>query len=127
MFFRKKSVSNGQVCLILWTKGYYKSCWVYKRQKNKNPTKTYEDKVLKNETSEKDSALPLWKRNSSTFEEISRSSMEESSGEDSSWMGSIEFLDSIESVGEASFIGGGTMVINGYGIRAKGYTGNHGV
>ena len=58
MFFRKKSVSNGQFCLILWTKGYYRPCWVYKHQKNENPTKTYEDKVLKNEASEKDSALP---------------------------------------------------------------------
>ena len=31
---------------------------MYKHQKNpENPTKTYEDKVLKNEASEKDSAL----------------------------------------------------------------------
>jgi len=30
---------------------------VYKHQKNENPTKTYEDKVLKNKPSEKDSAL----------------------------------------------------------------------
>ena len=37
---------------------------MYKHQKNENPTKTYEDKVLKNEASEKDSALlklPAWK------------------------------------------------------------------
>ena len=57
MFSNQKSVSNGQFCLILWTKGYHRPCWVYKHQKNENPTKTYEDKVLKNEASEKDSAL----------------------------------------------------------------------
>ena len=59
MFSNQKSVSNGQFCLILWTKGYYRPCCVYKHthKKKQNPTKTYEDKVLKNEASEKDSAL----------------------------------------------------------------------
>ena len=57
MFSAKTSVPNGQFCLILWTKGYYRPCWMYKHQKNENPKKTYEDKVLKNEASEKDSAL----------------------------------------------------------------------
>ena len=46
-------------CQILWSKGYYRPRWVYKHQKNENSTKTYEDKVLKNEASEKDSALHL--------------------------------------------------------------------
>ena len=33
-FFPQKSVSNGQFCPILWSKSYYRPCWVYKHQKN---------------------------------------------------------------------------------------------
>ena len=56
-FGTQKSVSDCPICLILWTRGYWRPCGMYKLQKTENLTKTCEDKVLRNEVSEKDSAL----------------------------------------------------------------------